>query len=214
MFSFKFYFSSAAVPVWGTYTGCRLSSTYWPCGFAQMEGFFCVCFFSMSNPSLYWEMKLLQVKLFWQKMWNYSTLNRVLRWLHVRSVSAATRQWIVLSVVLDTVTEHLIDNLLKFPDHLNTQCDGLSSFKAAGACSRVMKRKLLFHIVLILQYIVKERGANSNYIPKTTNSKKKTQFDQSNTHCSTSTFCKTVYVKCVYWTTPRQPLTFLCFLPA
>ncbi len=43
----------------------------------------------------------------------------VLNWLHVRTVSAETRQWIVLSVVLDTVAEHLIDSLLKFLDHLN-----------------------------------------------------------------------------------------------
>lgn len=58
-------------------------------------------------------------------MWNYSTPNKkcqpVLYWLHVRH---ETRQWIVLSVVLDTVAEHLTDNLLKFLDHLNTQCDG------------------------------------------------------------------------------------------
>lgn len=91
----------------------------------------------------------IQVQPFWQKMWNYSTPNKkcqpVLYWLHVRH---ETRQWIVLSVVLDTVAEHLTDNLLKFLDHLNTQCDGWSSFKTAGACSRVVESN-----TLVLQYI-------------------------------------------------------------
>lgn len=56
------------------------------------------------------------VKLFNTEQKCQLVLNR----LHVRPVSAETRQWIVLSVVWDTVAEHLIDNLLKFLDHLNT----------------------------------------------------------------------------------------------